>query len=68
MASPALIRSEIARILTGYEEQAIIKDVTANLALLTVTASATPGRVDCEIPCEPMPGLHVLGGDIRQLS
>ena len=68
VTSPALIRSEIARILTGYEEQAIIKDVTANLALLTVTASATPGRVDCEIPCEPMPGLHVLGGDVRQLS
>ena len=68
VTSPALIRSEIARILTGYEEKAIIRDVTANLALLTVTASATPGRVDCEIPCEPMPGLHVLGGDIRQLS
>lgn len=68
VTTPNLIRSEIARILAGYEEAAIIKDVAANLSLLTVTASATPGRVDCQIPCEPMPGLHVLGGDVRQLS
>ncbi len=68
VTTPLLIRSELARLLKGYEEDGIIKDVDANLSLLTVTASATPGRVDCEIPCEPVPGLHIFGGDVRQLS
>lgn len=68
VTTPNLIRAVIAQRLAEHEEAAIIKDTAANLSLLTVTASATPGRVDCEIPCEPMPGLHVLGGDIRQLS
>lgn len=68
VTTPNLIRAVIAQRLAEHEEAAIIKDTAANLALLTVTASATPGRVDCEIPCEPMPGLHVLGGDVRQLS
>ena len=58
----------IAQRLAEHEENAILKNTAANLPLLTVTASATPGRVDCEIPCEPIPGLHVLGGDVRQLS
>lgn len=68
VTTPNLIRAVIAQRLAEFEEAAIIKDTAANLPLLTVTASATPGRVDCEIPCEPMPGLHVLGGDVRQLS
>ena len=68
VTSPSLIRAVIAQRLAEFEERAIIKDTTANLPLLTVTASATPGRIDCNIPCEPMPGLHVLGGDVRHLS
>lgn len=68
VTTPRLIRSELARQLKGFEEQGIIIDVDANLSLLSVTASATPGRVDCSIPCEPIPGLHILGGDVRQTA
>jgi len=59
----------VARELKGYEEDAILIDVDANLPLLTVEASSvTPGRVDCVIPAEVIPGLIILGGDVRQLS
>ena len=67
--TPDLIRAVIARELKLYEERAILIDVDANLPLLTVTASlVTPGRVDCVIPTEVIPGLILLGGDVRQLS
>jgi len=69
VTTPSLIRAVIARELALYEEAAWIINTAANLTLLTVIASlVTPGRVDCDIPCEPMPGLHVLGGNVRQLS
>jgi phage tail sheath gpL-like len=69
VTQPSLIRSNIARRLKVYEESAILTDVDANMSMLTVTlSSTTPGRVDCTIPCEPIPGLHVLGGDVRQLT
>ena len=67
--TPDLIRAVIARELKLYEERAILIDVDANLPLLTVIASTvTPGRVDCVIPTEVIPGLILLGGDVRQLS
>ena len=67
--TPNLIRAVIARELKLYEERAILIDVDANLPLLTVIASTvTPGRVDCVIPTEVIPGLILLGGDVRQLS
>ena len=67
--TPDLIRAVIARELKLYEEQGILIDVDANLPLLTVEASSvTPGRVDCVIPVEVIPGLIILGGDVRQLS
>lgn len=69
VTTPNLIRSVLARELALFEEAGLIIDVAANLSLLTVTASpSVAGRVDCNIPCEPIPGLHVLGGDVRQLT
>lgn len=67
VTTPSLVRAEIARQLAGFEEAGVIIDVKANLPLLTV-ASTVAGRLDCQIPCEPIPGLHILGGDVRQLS
>lgn len=69
VTTPRLIRAKIAERLALYEEAGILVDVEANLPLLTVVASpTTPGRVDCSIPAEVIPGLIVLGGDVRQLS
>lgn len=68
VTTPDLIRAVIARELALYEEAGVIIDVAANLSTLSCVASTTPGRVDCVIPCEPIPGLHILGGDVRQLS
>jgi hypothetical protein len=53
----------------GYEEDAILTDVDANMSLLSVQINSTvAGRVDCEIPCEPIPGLHLVGGNVRQVG
>lgn len=64
---PSTVRARIAQRLKEMEESAILVDVDANLSLLVVEASATPGRLDCEIPAEVIPGLHIIAGNIRQL-
>lgn len=69
VVTPSMIRSRIAYKLGTYEENGIVRDVNANLPLLVVVENlASPGRVDAEIPCEPVPGLHVLGGNLRQVA
>ena len=64
---PSTVRARFAQRLKEMEESAILVDVDANLSLLVVEASATPGRLDCEIPAEVIPGLHIIAGNIRQL-
>ena len=61
------MRARFAQRLKEMEESAILVDVDANLSLLVVEASATPGRLDCEIPAEVIPGLHIIAGNVRQL-
>lgn len=68
VTTPTLIRSLVAAELKGYEESGILVNVAANMSLLTVALSVTPGRVDCEIPAACIPGLHILGANVRQLS
>lgn len=69
VVTPKSIRSLIYGRLKTREGDGWITDVDANLSLLSVTKHATVvGRVDCEIPCEPTPGLHILGGNVRQLA
>jgi phage tail sheath gpL-like len=68
VVTPSIIRSRLHYKLKGYEGAGIIRDVDANLALLVVEEDAgVAGRVNAEIPCEPIPGLHVLGGNVRQV-
>lgn len=69
VVTPGMIRARIAYDLKQLEARGIIRDVDANLPLLVVEAdNVTAGRVNAEIPCEPVPGLHILGGNVRQLS
>lgn len=69
VTTPLLLRAFIAGLLKGYEERAILVNVDANMPLLTVVASnVTPGRVDCEIPAACIPGLNIIGGNVRQLA
>jgi len=68
VVTPNTIRDRIARKLKTYEESAILTDVDANMSLLQVVLNGTvAGRVDCEIPCEPIPGLHITAGNVRQV-
>jgi phage tail sheath gpL-like len=69
VTTPKGIRSILYGRLKAREADGWITDVDANLSLLSVTKHSTVvGRVDCEIPCEPTPGLHILGGNVRQLA
>lgn len=68
VVTPSMIRQRIHYKLKGYESAGIVRDVDANLSLLVVEEDAgVPGRVNAEIPCEPIPGLHILGGNVRQV-
>jgi phage tail sheath gpL-like len=50
------------------ESDGILRDVEANLSLLQVVEDANvSGRLNCEIPAEVIPGLHIIAGNIRQL-
>lgn len=65
---PSTVRARIAQRLKEMEDQAILVDVDANLSLLVVEADGvTPGRLNCEIPAEVIPGLHIVAGNVRQL-
>jgi phage tail sheath gpL-like len=68
VVTPSMIRGRIHYKLKGYESASIIRDVDANLSNLQVEEDGNvAGRVNAEIPCEPIPGLHVLGGNVRQV-
>jgi phage tail sheath gpL-like len=69
VTTPSAIRSLIFGRLKTYESDAILRDVSLNDALLVVEADGTtPGRVNCEIPCEPITALHQVAGNVRQLA
>ncbi len=69
LTTPKAIKSLIYGYSKAREADGWIRDVDANLPSLAVVEHPTvAGRVDCEIPCEPVPGVHVLGGNVRQLS
>ncbi len=69
VTTPSLVRSYILDRLAGYEARTIIRDVTANASLLAVQADpVVSGRLNCEIPCEPVSGLHIIAGNVRQLA
>ncbi len=69
VTTPSAIRSLIFGRLKTYEADAILRDVSLNDALLVVEADGTtPGRVNCEIPCEPITALHQVAGNVRQLA
>lgn len=68
VVTPSIVRARIAQKLTEWESAAILRDVSANLSLLTVEENAlVSGRLDCEIPAEVIPGLHLVAGNVRQL-
>lgn len=69
VATPSYVKARIRTKLKGYEQDAaILQNVDAHAALLQVVLDATPGRLDAEIPADPMPGLHILGGNVRQVA
>lgn len=69
LVTPKIVRTYIASKLAGYEARAICRDVAANLSLLTVVADpTTPGRLLADIPFVPVPGLHQIAGNVRQLA
>lgn len=68
VVTPNIVRAHIAQRLQEMEDEGILRDVEANLSLLTVEEdSGVPGRLNCEIPAEVMPGLHLVAGNVRQL-
>ena len=69
VTTPSLVRAVILDRLSAYEARSILRDVTANLALLVVQADpVVSGRLNCEIPCEPVSGLHIIAGNVRQIA
>lgn len=69
VTTPSLVRAVILDRLSAYEARSILRDVTANLSLLVVEADAiVSGRLNCEIPCEPVSGLHIIAGNVRQIA
>jgi len=69
VTTPSIIR----QLIIGYQKEdeaaGIIRDVDANLPLLVVEAdSGTPGRINCDIPVEPVTALHQVFGYVRQLA
>lgn len=69
VVTPSIVRSEIKKNLKVYEGLGWIQGVDSHDAQLQVVANGSvPGRVDCEIPCVPVPGLHIIGGNVRQLT
>lgn len=67
--TPSMIKARIAYKLATYEEAGILRNVAQNMPLLAVVENgASPGRVDCDIPCQPATPLHIVGGNVRQVS
>lgn len=69
VTTPSLVRAVILDRLSAYEARSILRDVTANISLLVVEADpVVSGRLNCEIPCEPVSGLHIIAGNVRQIA
>lgn len=69
ITTPSIIRGLLYGKLKEYEESGILRDVDANASLLVVEADGvTAGRVNCEIPTEPVTALHHVTGNVRQLA
>ena len=69
VVTPSMVRARIAYKLGLYEENGITRDAAANMPLLAVEEdTGTPGRLNCEIPVEPATPLHIVGGNVRQIS
>lgn len=69
VTTPSIIRSAISARLKYREANGWMRDVDANASLLVVEADpVVSGRVNCEIPCEPITGLHNVAGNVRQLA
>lgn len=69
VVTPNSARARIHWKLKQYEEAGILRDVDANLPLLVVAEDpSVAGKLLAEIPAEPMPGLHIFGGNVRQVA
>jgi phage tail sheath gpL-like len=69
VVTPKGIRSRALFNLKTFESLGRIRDVDEHLSeLVAIEHPTVPGRVDLEIPIEPIPGLHIIGGNVRQLS
>lgn len=67
--TPKLARSFILALLKEREERGWITNVDGHASALIVQRDVTVrGRLNCEIPVEPSPPLHVFGGNVRQTS
>lgn len=69
VTTPSIVRQLIVGYQKEDEEAGIIRDVDANLPLLVVEAdSGVSGRINCDIPVEPVTALHQTFGYVRQLA
>ena len=69
VVTPSMVRSHIAGKLQQYEEDGYLTNVAANMPQLQVALDgSTAGRLNANIPCEPVAGFHIFGGNVLQLS
>ena len=69
VVTPKSIKARIFSLLKGYETDGIVTSVTEDYPSLSVVLdSNVVGRVNAEIPCRPIPGFHIFGANVRQLS
>lgn len=67
--TPSIIRNTIIARLREHELAGVVRDVTEHLAAVQVVEDGgVPGRVNCEIPAEIVPGLHIIAANVRQLT
>ena len=67
VVTPLGVRARVLFKLKEAEAAGIIRDVDKRLAELVVEENPlVPGRFDMDIPVEPMPGLHIGAGNVRQ--
>lgn len=69
VVTPSMVRSHIAGKLQQYEEDGYLTNVAANMPQLQVALDgSTAGRLNANIPCEPVAGFHIFGGNVLHLS
>jgi len=67
--TPLGIFNRFALKLKEYESKGILRNVDAHMSQMAVVENlASPGRVDCEIPEETIPGLHIIAANLRQVQ